>query len=139
MKKIFVIDWILVVVFILSASSGIGLHMAGHDGSHELRHTWTCIHRITSLLFLIAIIFHWTTHRRWYKGIIKNGLGKKSKVTVAISIVFLLLCLTGIGLLGINGVNSPLGLWHYKIGIVMMVTATGHIIKRLPVLRKSVD
>lgn len=94
-------------------------------------------HALGSVLFLVAIIFHVRTHGGWYKGIIKNGIGRKSKVTTVFSIVFLLLSVTGIVLLGVNGANSPLGLWHYKIGIVMTVIAVGHIIKRLSSLRKS--
>ena len=78
-----------------------------------------------------------TTHWGWYKGIIKNGIGRKSKVTAVLSIIFLLLSVTGIVLLGVNGVNSPLGLWHYKIGIAMTAIAIVHTIKRLSILRKS--
>jgi hypothetical protein len=78
-----------------------------------------------------------TTHWGWYKGIIKNGIGRKSKVTAVLSIIFLLLSVTGIVLLGINGANSPLGLWHYKIGIAMTAIAIVHTIKRLSILRKS--
>ena len=137
MKRIFVIDWILIVVFIVSAISGIGLHIAGHGNSHEVWHNWAVCHALGSVLFLVAIIFHVRTHGGWYKGIIKNGIGRKSKVTAVFSIVFLLLSVTGIVLLGVNGANSPLGLWHYKIGIVMTVIAVGHIIKRLSALRKS--
>lgn len=40
MKRIFVIDWILIVVFIMSAISGFGLHVAGHGGTHEVWHNW---------------------------------------------------------------------------------------------------
>lgn len=137
MKRIFVIDWILIVVFIVSAISGIGLHIAGHGNSHEVWHNWAVFHALGSVLFLVAIIFHVRTHGGWYKGIIKNGIGRKSKVTAVFSIVFLLLSVTGIVLLGVNGANSPLGLWHYKIGIVMIVIAVGHILKRLSALRKS--
>ena len=137
MKGIFVIDWILIVVFIVSAISGIGLHIAGHGNSHEVWHNWAVFHALGSVLFLVAIIFHVRTHGGWYKGIIKNGIGRKSKVTAVFSIVFLLLSVTGIVLLGVNGANSPLRLWHYKIGIVMTVIAVGHIIKRLSALRKS--
>lgn len=137
MKRIFVIDWILIVVFIVSAISGIGLHIAGHGNSHEVWHNWAVFHALGSVLFLVAIIFHVRTHGGWYKGIIKNGIGRKSKVTAVFSIVFLLLSVTGIVLLGVNAANSPLGLWHYKIGIVMTVIAVGHIIKRLSALRKS--
>lgn len=137
MKRIFVIDWILAVVFIVSSISGIGLHVAGHGDSHEVWHNWAVFHVIGSVLFLVAIIFHVITHWGWYKGIMKNGIGRKSKVTVVLSIVFLLLSVTGTVLLGVSGANSPLGLWHYATGIIMTAVAAWHIIKRLPVLYKS--
>ena len=57
MKRIFVIDWILIVVFIVSAVSGFGLHIAGHWNSHEVWHNWAVFHIWGSVLFLIAIIF----------------------------------------------------------------------------------
>ena len=139
MKRIFVIDWILIVVFIVSAISGFGLHVAGHGSSHEIWHNWAVFHVLGSILFLIVVIFHVATHLEWYKGIIKKGIGSKSKVTAILSVIFLLLSVTGLALLGINGANSLLGLWHYKIGVITIVIALGHVIKRLPVFRKSLN
>lgn len=139
MKRIFVIDWILIVVFIVSAISGFGLHVAGHGSSHEIWHNWAVFHVLGSILFLIAAILHVATHLEWYKGIIKKGIGRKSKVTAILSVIFLLLSVTGLALLGINGANSLLGLWHYKIGVITIVIALGHVIKRLPVFRKSLN
>ena len=78
-------------------------------------------------------------HLEWYKGTIKKGIGSKSKVTAVLSVIFLLLSVTGFALLGINGVNSLLGLWHYKIGVITIVITIGHVIKRLPVFRKSLN
>lgn len=139
MKRIFVIDWILIVVFIVSAISGFGLHVAGHGSSHEIWHNWAVFHVWGSILFLIAVIFHVAMHLEWYKGIIKKRIGSKSKVTAVLSVIFLLLSVTGLALLGINGTNSLLGLWHYKIGVITIVIALGHVIKRLPVFRKSLN
>lgn len=139
MKRIFVIDWILIVVFIVSAISGFGLHVAGHGSSHEIWHNWAVFHILGSILFLIAVILHVATHLKWYKGIIKKGIGRKSKVTAILSVIFLLLSVTGLALLGINGANSLLGLLHYKIGVITIVIALGHVIKRLPVFRKSLN
>ena len=139
MKRIFVIDWILIVVFIVSAISGFGLHVAGHGSSHEIWHNWAVFHVLGSILFLIAVIFHVAMHLEWYKGIIKKRIGRKSKVTAVLSVIFLLLSVTGLALLGINGTNSLLGLWHYKIGVITIVIALGHVIKRLPVFRKSLN
>lgn len=85
----------------------------------------------------MAAIFHITTHWGWYKGVIRNGLGKNSKITVALSVVFFLVSVTGIILLGVNGANSYIGLLHYKIGIVTIVLCVGHILKRIPLLHKS--
>ena len=76
MKRIFVIDWILIVVFIMSAISGFGLHVAGHGGTHEVWHNWAVFHVFVSMLFLIAVIFHVAMHLEWYKGIIKKGIVK---------------------------------------------------------------
>lgn len=139
MKRIFVIDWVLIVVFIVSAISGFGLHVAGHGDSHEIWHHWAVFHVLGSVLFLVTIIFHVATHRGWYKRVIKKGIDRNSKVTAVLSVIFLLLSVTGLALLGINGANSPLGLWHYKIGIITTVIALGHVIKRLPVFRKSLN
>ena len=115
MKKIFVIDWSLLFTFILSAFSGIELHIAGHGGEHEIWHNWAVFHVLASLLFLIFAILHIVTHWSWYKGIIRNGIGRKSKVTVILSAVFVSISITGIALLDIDGANSPMGQWHYRI------------------------
>lgn len=131
MKKIFVIDWVLVFAFILSAASGIGLHIAEHRCTHAVWHNWAVFHVVASLLFLIAVILHISTHWQWFKSIVKNGIGKKSRVTVVLSVVFLLVAVTGIILLGVSGANSRIGLLHYKIGIVTIVLCTGHILKRI--------
>lgn len=131
MKKIFVIDWILFFAFILSAFSGIELHIAGHGSEHEIWHNWAVSHVLASLLFLIFAILHIVTHWSWYKGIIRNGIGRKSKVTVILSAVFVLVSITGIALLGIDGANSLMGQWHYRIGIVTIILSVGHVLKRI--------
>ncbi len=137
MKKIFVTDWILVFVFVASAFSGIGLHWAGHGNNHELWHNWAVFHVSSSFLFLVAAIFHITTHKGWYKGLITKGIDRKRRITAILSVVFLLASITGIILLGVNGANSNIGLWHYKIGIATTILCGGHLLRRIPVLRQS--
>ena len=137
MKRVFVIDWILIPLFLLTAYTGIKLHIVGHGNNHELWHNWAVFHVLTSFLFFLAAIFHITTHWGWYKGIIKNGLGKKNKITVVLSVIFFLVSVTGIILLGVDGANSYIGLLHYKIGIVTIVLCIGHLLKRISLLRKS--
>lgn len=130
MKKIFVIDWILFFAFILSAFSGIELHIADHGSEHEIWHNWAVSHVLTSFFSIFAIL-HIVTHWSWYKGIIRNGIGRKSRVTVILSAVFVLVSITGIALLGIDGANSLMGQWHYRIGIVTIILSVGHVLKRI--------
>ncbi len=139
MKKIFVVDWLLILFSILSAFSGFKLHIAGHGNMHEIWHNWAVVHVITSVLFLVSAIFHVIMHWGWYKGLIRNGIGRKSKMTMILSLIFMVVTVTGFILLfGVDGANSEIGLWHYEIGIVVSVISIIHIIKRLPILRKSI-
>ena len=134
MKKIFIIDWTLLPVFVLCAFSGIQLHVAGHGASHEV---W--FHIIASILFFIAVILHVQTYWGWYKSLVKSGLGKKSKAAVAVTLFFVVLVATGLVLFVVEGANSGIGLWHYRIGLVASVLFLEHIIRRLPMLRKTIQ
>ena len=69
--------------------------------------------------------------------LLQNGIGRKSKVTAVLSVLFLSVVLTGFALLGIEGAGSPVGQCHFWAGIVTTVLSIGHILKRLPLLRKS--
>ena len=111
MKKIFVIDWILLVVAALSAYSGIELHVAGHGDVHEIWHNWAVVHVITSLLFLIFGVVHVKMHWGWYKSLFAKGIGNKSRVTLLLSVIFSVVVLTGVVLLAfVDGANSGMGL-----------------------------
>lgn len=139
MKKVFVIDWWLVALFIVTVVSGFGMHVSGNRCSHEIWHDWAVVHTISSVAFLVAGMMHMQTHWGWYKGWFKNGRGNKSRVTVLLSIVFVLTAITGIiSLVAAEGCNSGIGLFHYTIGKILLVIGLCHIIKRIPVLKKSI-
>lgn len=138
MKRIFIIDWILIPLFLLTAFTGIGLHIASHGNNHELLHNWASAHIIASLLFTVFVIIHVKIHWGWYKGLFQNGLRHKSHVTAIVSILFVFVALTGYALLWVNNVSSGLGQWHYHVGLLALVIFSGHIIKRLPILLKSI-
>ena len=65
MKRIFMIDWALTLLFALTAYTGIKLHIAEHGNIHEIWHDWAVFHVIASILFLVVTIFHITTHWNW--------------------------------------------------------------------------
>lgn len=138
MKRIFIIDWWLIFVFAITAYSGFELHIAGHFSTHEVWHNWAVCHTLASLAFIVLGVLHIQTHRGWYKSLISEGIGKKSRITIWLSFIYLIVSITGIVLLSIKGGNTDIGLWHYKMGIVLTIIGVGHFIKRFPILRKSI-
>lgn len=133
MKTSFAVERLLPLVFVASAVTGIGLHIAGHGISHEVWHYWAVAHVLSSFLWLISAAFHIRRHGRWYKAIALKGIGRKSRMTLALSVVFLIVAVTGIVLLAcVDGANSAIGLWHYWFGIVLMTLSFIHIAKRKP-------
>ena len=140
MKKIFIVDWLLLLVAGLSAYSGVKLHIAGHFFTHEVWHNWAIFHIITSVLFLIIGIIHIKNHWGWYKSITKRKFNNKTGNNLFLSIIFGLVSLTGIVLiLFVNGTNSYIGIWHYRLGLVIAILSIVHIIKRWHLLRKSIN
>ena len=137
MKKIFAIDWIMIITFVPSICSGIGLHIAGHGTDHEVWHNWAVLHVFSSLLFLVAAIFHIKTHWSLYRSSVRSGMGHKSPVTAVLSVVFVFVVVTGVVLLGIEGAGSSVGLWHYRTGIVVSILSVGHLLKRISLLRRG--
>lgn len=137
MKKIFAIDWIMLFTFVPSFVSGVGLHAAGHGAAHETWHLWAVAHVLASLPFLVAAAFHVATHRRWYEAVFRSGPGRRSRATAALSLAFVSVVLTGFVLLGVEGGGSSVGLWHYRMGIVVGVLSVGHLLKRISALRRG--
>ena len=130
MKNKFVVDWALLPSFILSAFSGIKLHTLGHGMGHGAGHLWHSFHLWTSIMLLVLMIIHIKIHWSWYKHWFRKGLGSKSRTTALLSITFLLLALTGIILLGGVCRRSIIGIWHFYLGIAMIILAVMHIFKR---------
>ncbi|MDU1904815.1 MAG: DUF4405 domain-containing protein [Dysgonomonas sp.] len=137
-KSIFIVDILLIPIFILVIYSGLELHIAGHDTDHEIWSHWAHIHIITSVVSLIVGSLHIKAHWNWYKGLVKKGWNRKSKVTISISFLFLILTITGIVLvLFIDGGNSSVGLWHYRLGLIMTALLVIHTISRFPLIIKG--
>lgn len=119
------------MTFIASAITGVGLHVAGHGASHEAWHYWGVAHVLTSLCWLAAVGIHIKRHERWYKALVSKGITRKRLPTLALSLLFLTTVVTGIVLLAcIEGANSPWGLLHYKLGLILIVFSLFHAFRR---------
>lgn len=135
-RALFWTDLLLIPVFIATATTGIGLYYAGLCKPHEVWENWSLAHVISAVLWLGLGIYHIYRHWAWYKSLLKSAKGK-SIVTILLSLLFLILVVTGIILLAvINGANSLVGKWHFWLGVALIVFSLIHIITRWRTLMK---
>ena len=137
-KTLFLTDLLLLITFVPSSATGFILHWAGHQSSHELWHNWAVAHVISTLLLTILVAIHIYGHWGWYKSLFKGNIKNKSRVTVALSALMLVVTITGIIVLFRHAEpNEGLGLWHYVIGIIVSIVVIGHLIKRFNTMLKG--
>lgn len=137
-KSIFIVDLILIPVFVLVIYSGLKLHVAGQADNHEIWEHWAHYHIITGILSIIFGWLHVKAHWGWYKGLVRKGIGKKSRVTLILSLLFLIEITTGIILVFfIEGGNSSVGMWHYRLGLAMILFLLIHLISRFSLMMKG--
>lgn len=137
-KSIFIVDLILIPVFALVIYGGLKLHVAGHNYNHDTWAYWAHYHIIVGILFLIVGGLHIKAHWSWYKSLIKKGIGKKSRVTITLSVIFLIEIITGIFLIFfIEGGNSIVGMWHYRLGLLMIVFILIHLVTRFSIMMRG--
>lgn len=119
------------LAFLASAVTGIGLHVAGHGAGHELWHNWGVAHVLASLLWLLSAGFHVRQHGDWYKKLVLRGIAKKEWATLVLSAVFPAVTVTGVVLLCcVDGPDSAAGLWHYQLGILLLLFSLFHAFRR---------
>lgn len=134
-------NWSLIPAFVLTAATGFRLHFLGHGhgGGYGLRHDWAVSHILFSLVLLGLVGWHIKQHWAWYKSLFRHGMGKKDKATVALSVAFLLLAVTGLMMLsGGCGRRCHIGLWHYWMGLAATALAVLHLARRFRILWKTV-
>ena len=130
-------DLLLIPVSIASVITGFGLHVAGKNTPHEVWEQWAAAHVVATVLFLVLGILHVWHHWTWYKSLFSKGLGKKSRVTLLLTISFLFLVVTGVILIvAIDGPNSTMGYLHYLFGLLLALLSLWHIAKRWKALVK---
>lgn len=119
----------LLITFILSALTGIGLHIAGHGNCHEIWHFWAIAHVTACLLWFILVGQHIKKHWIWYRMRCSKGIKKAAHwLSIILSLFFLCTVVTGILLLAfVEGANSAIGSWHYIGGFVLIICTLFHI------------
>ncbi|MCC8070420.1 MAG: hypothetical protein LIO90_01290 [Bacteroidales bacterium] len=123
----------LIIAFVLTAVSGVFCHVI-NDGSPTDHHVWVkfqVLHIIISVLFVVLTFRHIKLFKKWFSRWDKKALQHKSKNTIFVSLVLLLLVISGLALLFIEGGDSAVGLWHYRLGVLFMALCGFHSIRRL--------
>lgn len=137
MKKIVklkICNWSLLILTIAILTSGIQLE-ATH--SRDLTSVW--IHIITGLLFACLVTYHLYLHLgygNWFTKIHRQ----KSHLTRILWWVSLITLITGLiasvhWLTTFN--HAPIGGVHGKLGFLMILLSTGHIIKRIKIFKRK--
>lgn len=128
---LFRMERLLPVAFLASAVTGIGLHIAGHGTIHSVWHNWGVAHISASFLWLLSAAVHIKRHILWYKTFASKRFTDKLWINIPLSLLFLIVTITGIILIThINGANSALGLFHYKLGILLLLLSLIHVFYR---------
>jgi|WetSurMetagenome_2_1015567.scaffolds.fasta_scaffold54052_2 NAD-dependent dihydropyrimidine dehydrogenase PreA subunit len=98
---------------------------------------WATTHKFFIVIFSLLMIYHTYVHWKWYKGVITKHLIHKNKQVIILSVLFLLVAVTGIipWFIDLSGSTSIFRMLfieiHDKITFVLIVFFILHIIKRI--------
>ncbi|MCC8146209.1 MAG: DUF4405 domain-containing protein [Bacteroidales bacterium] len=137
------INVLLIAVVSAVSISGINLHLAAKNMETHvwgLEHgAWYMIHILFGILTLAIVSIHIYQHKNWYINLFKgfSANKKRKRGTIALTMIFALVVVTGLTDWINNVPNSLLGLIHAKIGQLMIIFTLIHIYKRLPYIKES--
>lgn len=133
LKQKGIIGIILIILFLITAVTGIMLHMKSHGIIFQPRGYLKIIHWVCGFAMTIAAYIH---GKQFFKML--KGLRKRYKFFNAVTWVFIVAGVITFAT-GVIKLVSPvkihgLGLFHYQAGLVMSVAALLHLIHALPTL-----
>ena len=138
MKKIYRIDWILAVSFVLSAISGLCFHLlCGHGGGRGVCREYGYLHEVPALVFLCFSVLHIKMHWAWYKGVFRNRSVRGKYNNIPLTVTFLVLCVTGLMILFGGCRQHGVKLWHSWSALLFTISAIIHLVGRYSLLVKS--
>lgn len=97
---------------------------------------WSTIHKIAIVLFLLLMVYHAYVHWKWYKGVFEKRLFSKNLQILTLSLIFILIAITGIvpWFIDLSGGTSVLRLIfieiHDKLALIFLIYLVLHIAKR---------
>ena len=98
--------------------------------------TWYEVHIFSSIFVVVIMIFHIIQHWKWYKIVFKKRLIARNRQVLFLSLIFLLVAITGLIPWGINLGNGNQTMRetiieiHDKIAILLFFYLVFHVVKR---------
>jgi hypothetical protein len=143
----FLINLGLLISGLLTVFSGLLIQIAYHMGNHGniaandqisgiSYNGWSGIHKTSVVILSVLIILHTSHHWKFYKVIIKKRLFAKNKQVITLSVIFILVAITGLIPWFIQLMNGDAYLRkafieiHDKLAIILSVYFILHVIKR---------
>jgi ferredoxin len=147
-RRAFVVNIGLIFFAIAMSLSGFVIQLKyhmGHNSGLESNNSvlgigyynWTNIHKTSIIIFSILMTFHFFIHWKWYTTIINKKLASRNKLQIILSIIFILVAITGyipwiINLSGGSDIARKSFIEiHDKIAILLFVLLTLHLTTRL--------
>lgn len=133
---------------LLTIFSGLLIQIHYHLGNHSDKFLgkivlgwnyfdWSYFHKFSIIILSILSVFHIYRHWKWYKGVIAKRLFNKNRQTITMTIIFVLVVITGFIPWIIDLVEGNIIIRkafieiHDKIAIILSIYFILHIIKRL--------
>jgi len=148
-----IVNNLLLVSGIIMTVSGliqqIGFHMGNHGDQLQTdqlvwgldRTEWSVIHKVTIVIFSILMICHICTHWKWYKGVISKNQIRKNRQVFILSVLFVLVAVTGLipWFIDLSGGVGSLRLIlieiHDKLALFLAIFLILHLVKRIKFLK----
>jgi hypothetical protein len=144
----FILNLGLLIIGLTSVLSGLLLQIEYHIGNHGNNaineqvfgvyyNGWPVIHKISIVILLSCIMVHIYHHWKWFKIVIKKRLLRKNVQVLMLSIIFILVAITGlipwlIHLMKGNILPRKVFIEiHDKLAIILTVYLILHVFKRL--------
>ena len=144
----FLINLGLLISGLVTVFSGLLIQVEYHMGHHGniaindhvfgiSYYGWSDIHKVSIVTISLLMIFHVSMHWKWYKVVIKKKLVAKNIQVLTLSVVFILVAITGfipwfIGLMNGDVMSRKVFIEiHDKLAIILSVYLILHVIKRL--------
>lgn len=141
------VNTILLLSGIAMAFSGLLIQFNYHMGHHGNIHftdlvmgldyfQWSLVHKVSILIVTALVIYHITTHWRWYMGVLKKRLFSKHQQVLVFSILFIITAITGIVPWIVDETGGSFMLRkgfieiHDKIALLLAIYLTLHLVKR---------